>query len=266
MPILRRLIPILLLCATGAAAQSSSDEIVVTAEPKKMMRDFVRAMGDSGRNGQLARWQNVVCPGIIGLDEGQAKLVAGRIGAVARTLHLHPEGSGCRPTILILFTGEADSLAGEFARRLPVTLRGEGRSRLNRFVRTDAPVRWIAKTDLVGGALPNSRLTRATRADLSIMLIVVDSKRLAGFRLAELGDYLAFVALSNPGFGPSPDRASILAMFTRPRDSGETFAMTEFDLAYLKGLYDAPAKAGEADQQRSILTTMGRRVGRKKDR
>jgi hypothetical protein len=246
-----------------AEAAAEEGDILVTARSREMLGDFVHDMGEAGRNNQLARWDRTFCTAALGLDEGQAAFLSQRIAAIGRRLDLRAGGDGCRPSVLIVFTPNADGFAAGLARRFPITLSSEGRARLNRFVRTARPVRWVARTDLAARALPNSRLTLATRAELQLMLVVVDATKIDGYSLGELADYLAVVALANPRFGAAPSRASVLAMFERPRDLGSRFALTPFDQAYLSGLYGAPERARAADQQRSILSAMERDADRK---
>lgn len=102
-----------------------------------------------------------------------------------------------------------------------------------------------------------SRVRRNTRQDLDYVLIIVDARRVAEFPVAAWVDYVAMVSLAqiNPDAAPS-SVPSILNLFTSPVES-TPMGMTDWDVAYLDGLYAATREAtNAAAQQREI----GRRI------
>ncbi|MBV9884731.1 MAG: hypothetical protein JO276_17110 [Sphingomonadaceae bacterium] len=260
-------LPLLALagCATLAAAQPppaaspapTDFDIVVRARQEQAIRAFVASVTEAGRSGQLARWNREICPAVIGIDESQAGFMALRIGAVAAPLELRVRTSGCLSTMLIVVTNDAAGLATHFAHLYPVTLRTDGQAKLNLFAHTGRPVRWISVTDLGGGVLPNSRLTRATDPHFQAMLVIVDGRQIGGFSLGELSDYVAMVALANPRPG-ARDPASILSMFDRPRPADGPFALTRTDQSFLAGLYRMNPFQSAQSQRESIARHMRR--------
>lgn len=98
-----------------------------------------------------------------------------------------------------------------------------------------------------------SRTRRPTRQDLSYVLIIVDARRVAEFPVSAWVDYVAMVSLAqiNPDAAPSTV-PSILNLFTSSVENTPE-GMTDWDEAYLKGLYRATREATNTRaQQREI--------------
>ena len=257
------------LCLAGPAVAQAppprppgeSPEIVVRGESERALRAFVVAMAERGPTRQLGRWYQDICPRVIGIDPAQAAAIEARIGAVAGSLELRPRTAGCPTTMLVVVSAEAPALAASFARRYPVTLGSEGRWRLERFVASTLPVRWLSVTDPCGAggcAMPNSRLALATRPAFQAMIVIVDAARIGGFGLGELSDYLAVVLLGSPPLEGNRPATSVLSMFERPRDGGARFALTGEDRAFLQALYRSRASA-TGQQQRDAIARRLRR-------
>lgn len=231
------------------------------------MRDFVRSLADPAqRTGQLARWRDAICPGIVGLRADQAEAVNGRIGEIARAVGLHPREQGCQPSALIIFSQEAEALARSYRSRLPITLSENGRWRLEQFASSDRPVRWISRVteaaydgtaiNLKFGRLAGSRIQASTRTYLSAMLVIVDARQLQAVTLTRLGDYLAVVVLAQPKLGSKPPSQSILSMFDRA--DREPPGLTDYDRRYLASLYKASLDRSGSSQASSIRSMMAR--------
>jgi hypothetical protein len=154
--------------------------------------------------------------------------------------------------MLIVVTNDASGLATRFARAYPVTLRTDGRARLNLFAATSRPVRWLSVTDLGGGVLPNSRLTLATDPHFKAMIVIVDARQIAGFSLGEISDYVAMVALANPRLAATRQPESILSMFDRARPEGGGFSLTRNDRSFLDGLYRSNPTLSAQSQRGAI--------------
>jgi|CXWL01.1.fsa_nt_gi hypothetical protein len=284
-----RFLAVALFLAGGVgswAFAQPEDTIVVTAPyPPGAPQAFVGEISvTAGGEDQLARWDRRICPGVVGATRAQAQYILDRIAARAASLDLRVGEPGCRANIAIIISSDADELArllveehrdamgyyseaGENAR---------GREAFREFAETPRPVRWwhVAQTMSTGGQQPgegasamgsggqgiantiqsysSSRLRSATRQDFTRAIIVVDGARLGGVTLGALSDYLAMVSLSQ--VSPDSDTSdfdTILNLFDasagrRPQ------GLTEWDLAYLNGLYATPAGASSRQQQRAI--------------
>lgn len=107
-----------------------------------------------------------------------------------------------------------------------------------------------------------SRLRRDTRQDLNYILIIVDAQRIADFPSDAVLDYVSMVALAQIDPNAAPSAApSILSLFTSPVDATPA-GMTQWDEAYLQGLYRASRDATNTQAQvRDIARTMASRLG-----
>jgi hypothetical protein len=277
----RRLLSILAALSLGLGAPAraqpttNEDEIVVTGERlHDMIRSFVEDLEPQNLpEDRVARWDSRVCPLLVGIPARQAQYVIDRISQRAFDLGLRPGGPGCRANVLIFITSDADTLAqtlasdrhlvayyndGEFGRT-------QGRDALARFVASDAPVRWwhvsqgVSENGVVEPKLARSngtRLQSAIRLDFNRALIVVDARLADGLAFEALADYLAMVSLAQlDAEADTSEIPTILNVFDE-RASGRPpiVRMTDWDLAYLEGLYAAPGHAPNLRSQRRAIT------------
>lgn len=284
-----------LLAAPAVAMQQSSEstpttdseDIVVTAE-REVLRAFVADLTQPNpHEDQVARWDSRVCLRVAGLDQRHGQYLIDRIAMRAHELGLRPAAPGCRANVVIFVTRDADTIAQALADDHPLVAyynnaefgNALGRHELQEFASTDAPVRWWFVTHTAdrsgrplpeGGAVrsPGSRLQSAVRQDFKRVLLVVDAQQAQGVRFDALADYLAMVSLAqlDPGADTS-GYPTILNLFS-DRSAGRVgpAAMTEWDTAYLEGLYRAPRNAYNARQQRwSIVNRMERELSPESD-
>src|SRR5262249_11404471 len=106
---------------------------------------------------------------------------------------------------------------------------------------------------LSGGA---SLIHRSSHQDFGVAYIIVDARQLQGVSFEALADYLAMVTLAQ--LSPTADTSgfsTILNLFTA-RDQGRPIpaAMTDWDVAYLHGLYGATQDARNAQTQEGEIT------------
>lgn len=270
-----------LFALSGGALAQQSEEIVVTGRRlEEAVRSFVGAVTvEAGRSGQLARWDRRVCPGVIGLRGAQAQAIADRIAIRALEVGLDVGEPGCTANILVLVTSDADALARTIVdqNRTLLGYYGDGNTRgreaLREFAQTPRAVRWwhVSQTASVDGAsleaggtrnagevatvtLPAnalSRINRTTSQQLARAIIIVDGGRVSGASVGTLGDYVAMAALAQ--LDPDADTSqypTVLNAFTGA--SASNASLTEWDVAYLQGLYGSRADRSAASQANAI--------------
>jgi hypothetical protein len=243
----------LLLLAFAAPARAQ--EIVVQGNQVATAHNFVTAMTDPRRDRQLGRWNGKICPAVVGIAPAQASYMTQRIAEIAAPLGLRTLGGSCTPSMLILVTPDAAALAASLADRFPIELRKDGRSNLNRFVRTNNAVRWLSVTDPCGfGGCPatGSRLSVSTQPEFQAMIVIVDATKIGGYTLSEISDYVALVALGNPPLAGQWPSSSILSMFDAAHPTGIQFALTDRDRSFLSGLYRSRINASGQQQRSSV--------------
>jgi len=269
--------------APGAASQEPA--IVVTGRTLESTQRFIDQISVAPQTAdQLARWDHSICTAVAGLPRRQAEFVADRIAQRANGVGLAPGAPGCVPNVSVIVTADSDAAAQRmyaenralFAFQQSNNITTLDQSALNDFLQTPRPVRWWHVSDRLSadgmalrgdasqGGMANapsarstgSRLQSDTRQDLNRVIIIVDARRVGSVQLATLGDYISMVALAqiNPN-AQVRGYPTILSLFAQ-RDASEQAptAMTEWDTAFLDGLYHATRNAHSVQQQQSEIS------------
>jgi hypothetical protein len=277
--------PVSAVLAQTTAASAQDNTIIVTARTPQTTQRFVEQVSIAPQTAdQLARWDDNICTSVAGLPQRQGQFLADRIAQRAHAIGLSPAPAGCTPNVSVIVTGDSDALARQMYQREPslFALRQQAnvttldQAGLDAFLSSSRPVRWwhvserlsadgiSLSGDAANGGMSNapvarssgSRLHNDTRQDLSRVIIIVDARRVGGAQLAALADYVAMVALAQ--INPSADTAqypSILSLFSdRPAGAAPITEMTDWDLAYLDGLYHATRNASSVSQQQREIT------------
>ncbi len=262
-----------LLAVGTASAQdaqtTTDDETVVVVGRPDVVRSFVGEITTTsvGSN-QIARWGAGVCPRVVGLRSDWGRQIVDRVSQRAAQLSLSVGGPGCRWNIIVAVTPEADRIAREVVENNRGELgyyseRGQrtmGRDALAEFQASDAPVRWwrvnhLATEDgmgLNGGTMQvrdASRLRSTTREDFRFVLIVVDQTQIEGVELNALADYLAMVSLAQVDPTANTADAPSILNLCHPAAGATPSEMTDWDFAFLQGLYEANQYASSETRQ-----------------
>ncbi len=274
--------------AAGAPPESSTDEpvvsgVVVTGRPQMTEQEaiaaFVEDVAATSGNGRIARWDRKICPGVVGLKADYSQYLVDRIARWALEIGLEVGEPGCKANVLIFFTKDSAKFTKEAIRDYPDAFARydlamtSGRRALQRFEDTDAPVRWWHVTHRVtadgekydqGASITVravGRLRSNTRTDFDRAFVVVDPDRVGQIRFEALADYLAFVSLAqiDPEAEPS-SASSVLSLFADKEAGREPpERMTNWDIAYLKGVYDARRDTiNDRGQRKDIASEMGK--------
>lgn len=275
------------------AQPEGESDIVVEGRLREIVREFVTEASEApAAEDQLGRWHNRICPGVIGIQARYGQFIADRIAEKARDVGLRPQPTGCKANLVVIVTPDADRLAeamvSQFQEMVGAT--GEagvqtlGLGELRDFVTSDEPVRWwhVARTVAADGNLPlarrnssidpipavrttGTRFERATRQDFQRVLIIVDARQSVGITFDGLAEYIAMVSLAQLSSDvEGVEVPSILNLFLE-RDAGRAppTGMSEWDTAYLNGLYRAQRNATSVEaQERQMIRRMVRELER----
>jgi hypothetical protein len=256
------------------------DSLVVTARPipeKEAIKAFVGTVADETGNDRLGRWDRKICPGVVGLRADYAQLLVDRIAETAVEIGLEVGEPGCKANMIVLATAESDKLAKGMVKDYPEAFAKfdsgvrQSRRALDRFTVSKAPVRWwhvIARTTADGQRYQKGenirvrdagRLRGGTRDDFDRVIIIMDVTRIGKLRFASLADYIAMVGLAQ--IEPEAEItgvSTVLNLFADRAAGAEPVArMTDWDKAYLKGLYAARRDVRKGDdQEKDIARSM----------
>ncbi|HZF29056.1 MAG TPA: hypothetical protein VE907_08065 [Gammaproteobacteria bacterium] len=274
--------------AQAEAPDQPTDEVIVRGrrmsdvqeELRLYVNKFVVEVAKPAGARGYARWQRGVCVSVSNLKPEAAQYLVDHISHVAAEVGLEPGEPGCNPQVIVIFTVDGKAMASSMVENDPRVFRpfgptgggNQGYAELDDFVQSDRAVRWwhvslpvsaqsgvkaITTTGdksapVISVAGP-SRIHSGIRDDLLYVLIVVDSKKLAGTTWQQLGDYLSVVALAqvDPQANPS-DFDSILNVFSNPAAYS---GLTDWDRSYLKALYSF-------DQERTARMQVNELVGK----
>lgn len=279
------------LMASSAFAQNSSGDVEIVVQGRQLhdiLRQFVGEVATAPHGeDQLGRWDNHICPAVIGMTRrDQAQFIVDRIARRAHDVGLRIDASGCRANLVIFVTPDADALAqtliSDFHDQLQppavYTTSTMGQANLATFGSTDKPVRWwhVLETRSADGfriaeprpsmdpmsgrtvepgavsVFSSTRLQRATRQDFRRAVVIVDARQTAGYRIDSVADYLAMVSLAQLDTNADTSAyPSVLNLFSSPNAAA---AMTDWDRAYLDGLYHVMRNARGTRQQESEIT------------
>jgi len=264
--------------AFGQQALDQGPDVVVTApheSTEEAARGFVHAITAAPTPyWQAPIWHNDVCFGLIGMQAPMARAILDRIGQNAHDLNIGVSAPGCEPNVLIVFTADVNAVVAE-ADRHRLRYMGVdkehgvsmGVGAWRDFMETPRPVRWWHVSRLMTrDNVPADSATvylydagyihEPTHLNLHHVFIVVDNARVNGVTVTALADYLTMAALAQ--IDPNADLAgtpSILNLFAQ--NGGATAGLTDWDTAYLRGLYAAiPEASHPAQLERDIAHRM----------
>lgn len=224
----------------------------------------------SPASGQLARWHTPVCASTLGLTPAFNAFVSARIAAIAASVGAPTGAANCKPDIHIYFTSDPQVVANGVAKQLPALLGFHYVSETRNLATLRHPIEgWYATATqgdrggvqldepttfdsaaegpgtgraLLQSATPPARLgTRLTTGRDSILvhaLVLVDIRKVTGYEIGPLSDYLAMLVLSQTrqqdACGQLP---SILDLMAPGCGREKPTAVTAGDLAFLRALY-----------------------------
>lgn len=238
------------------------EEVVVVAPRDDMIESFVENVTAATSNRRLARWEKVLCPGVIGLRTKPARYMLNTLATTALRLGVRVGNPGCKPNALIVVATDAQAFTRDLVKTHPRVFNASGyegpvtrgKAALKDFEETPRPVRWwhMAETVSADTGKPiedgqlkvrsMSRIGENVTDDFAYLIVVIDAKTAGqGVSLKALSAYVTMIVLAqikpdaDPGGVPS-----ILNLF-HDRDLGLTPppGLTDWDWAYLKGLYAA---------------------------
>ncbi|MBC7769099.1 MAG: hypothetical protein H7124_09965 [Phycisphaerales bacterium] len=280
----RTLVTAVMMCCASlfaapvnAAETTDSEAIVVTGQTPERVQQFVDSVSAASPMAeQLPRWDTSICTSLAGLPRRQAEFIADRVAQRAMAVGIEPGEAGCQANVSVIFTQDSDEVAQRmfdqdrqmFAYYQETNVSTLGQSAFNQFLRSTSPVRWwhVSHTvtadglslagDSSSGGLENAptqrasgtRLRSETREDLRRAIIIVDARRVGAAQLAALADYISMVALAQ--VDPAADTSGFPSILNLFAQGGEPVTeLTQWDLAYLDGLYNVTRAAASAQQQ-----------------
>ncbi|MBA2919208.1 hypothetical protein GON01_15015 [Sphingomonas sp. MAH-20] len=293
--------------AADAAPAAGDPTIVVegTAKTDAQIRTeaktFVRAVAAApDTSDQLARWNEAICPKVIGALPDEEKPILERIREVAKDAGIKlSKRKHCDPNILVAFTSDPSGVVREVfekqphrARSIPVAARSD-------LISGAYPVRWWYDLKLEGryGEAPigdnpallnaldttrgsvsmgkfaqsenqagnvadysSSLIGTKSRQSIGAATIVIDVNRVKKLSHDALASYVAMVALAPLKLPPKPVPTPTITNLFRETPDDRAEDLTEWDRAYLAALYKVAANRSADNQRSSMTATIARHM------
>ncbi|HEY7809876.1 MAG TPA: hypothetical protein VIA98_05825 [Allosphingosinicella sp.] len=267
-----------LLLAAPAAAQNQTEqegeqEVVVTGvrDMDEQLRGFVDALTDTPGGGQLSRFENEICPTVVGVPPAQKQTIVHRMKKVADAVGIAVGGPKCTPNVLLVVTGDKAAFIEALQKKYSYYFGDMSNAEIRRLARAPGPAAaWhvqgpkrtadgvelqenrdgvaVNRTTRVG-----SRVSAAARPQFAAAAVVVEEKALDGLTTIQLADYAAMRAYSRTDPAKLPGAApTILKVLETPMGEEVPITMTEWDIGFLRSLYAAPKNISAAAQRSQI--------------
>lgn len=313
---------ILLACATRVGAQTPAaavpkppshdanvlPRVEITAHSRSLetrLRAFIAAATPRDYADSLARWNEPICPVVIGPPPRQTTRILAHLLQIAAAAGVSVKQKPCQANLFVVATPYPKRLLTAWGKRDRLLFAGAPRNSIDAFLDAPRPVRvWYntitsrpppeavnpeqytenaapvgAPPDSaglpVGPAGVNGAITAAVDAaqnysllnfeevqSFTSVIIVVDTKRAAGFDLDPLSGYIAMVGLSeiNPDsdYGGAPTILSMFAPSANNTTKTAPTSVTGWDRAYLKALY--ATRQVSREQRLQIVDMMTRNL------
>ena len=258
-----------LLASAPAAAQEgeapaapADDDIVVTGEApshrevSRQARD-VTDIGSDIRDRPLARIEDRLCPGVIGLKRYAAELMIDRIRWNAERLNMWmADDTGCAPNLIIAFVEDGQATIAELVDNQPWLFETLARHEREALLAEQGPVRvWTTAQTRTRDGMPiaqreslttppavhmwmaHSKIYLTIREDITQVVVLFDREGVRGKSIVQLADYATMrgFARTRPAGGDA-SLDTILALFDPAHEPPA--GLTDFDQAYLRSLYN----------------------------
>jgi hypothetical protein len=234
-----------------------------------------QALSGAARDEPLPRFQDPVCPGVIGLKVEVAEVMVGRIRQNAERLGLPlADERSCDPNVIASFVadgkGYVTRLAAEDSwmfrdmtaeeRKALLDEPGKVRAWTRTVVRTRDGLTVSRRDNLMDVPqtsmwMAHSKVYVPTRRDVLTAMILFDRDAIGGLSVFQLADYVTMRALAGEAFKDiAPAGGTILTLFDNPEARAPE--LTRYDLAFLDTLYstmpNVPAAATLAAARQEI--------------
>jgi hypothetical protein len=260
-------------------APGDGEEIVVSGirERREAIRNFIDALdGDTRFGDPLARMDVVpICPAAVGLSDARNAEISARIRTVAEAATLKTAPPGCRPNVLVVFTIDKNAFIAALRREHPAYFGGDTAGQMGlrrqrgpvtawhvsrRYDRNGEPVPYDGTQGFYTLEAPEgpSRISAQSRPAFIAAVVVIERNAIAGLTPVQVADYAAMRAFTQADEAEfrTTRVSTILTAIEAPMGAAVPNTLTEWDLAYLRGLADTPSFRAGGVQRASIRRRM----------
>ncbi|HTD74168.1 MAG TPA: hypothetical protein VK652_11625 [Steroidobacteraceae bacterium] len=227
--------------------------------------------------GTLSRWKEAVCIKTLGLPSAYEDYVSARVEAIAAAVKTPREKRNpCRPNVYVIFTNEPQRAIDMAVDQNPEILGYHWSSQTKKLKTFDHPIQvWhVTGLQAAGGGVqldsvwaPPLIVTWANRSSNGVhsfilfTLVVVDGRKVLGYPISAISDYIAMLTLSQVRLGEGcGELPSILDLMASACTREKSQSITAADLAYLRALNTVGQEVDYFMQKKDIEAKMKKQL------
>ena len=249
---------------TPPDAEAADPSIVVTGdreqptsrEVSRQARDISDITSDI-YDKPLARIEDRLCPGVIGLRQEAAELMIDRIRWNAERLDMRlADDTACSPNLIVAFVEDGKAQIAELHDRQPWLFQTLTIPERTALLEEDGPVRvWTTAQMRTRDGMPiarresldspptvqmwmaHSKIYLTIREDITQVVVLFDREAVRGKTVIQLADYATMRSFAKTK--PAEDGVALDTILTLfEPDARAPDGLTQFDQAYLRSVYD----------------------------
>ncbi len=274
-------LPAATLLTAPAAAQSDTPIVVIgQRDIERQIESFVGALTPASPRGQIGRFETAVCPAAFGMADAQRAAVRDRIRAVAKGVGLDVGAADCTPNLLVVVASDKTAFIKALGKEHNYMFGDRTPAQVRKIVAEPGPATaWQVQTIVNGDGRPimnegdlainrstrnPSRIAPPARPTFMAAVVVIEGAALEGLTTTQLADYAAMRTLARiePTRIDAAAPATILRVLDAADDSEVPVTLTQWDFAFLKGLYSIPDNLYAPSQRSEIERTMTQELDR----
>lgn len=247
--------------------------VVVALSP---LSASAEVLGGSDRDVPLARFNDPLCPGVIGMKVEVAEAIVGRIRENAASFGLTlADPANCEPNLIVTFLVDGKDYITRLEKRQSWMFADMSNSERKALFDAPGKVRtWTRTVVRSRDGMPvsrreglaqvpeapmwmaHSKIYVATRRDYLAAMVLFDRDAIEGLSVFQLADYITMRAMGGEALLTiAPPEATILSLFDNPADGAKT--LTVADRTFLNELYSSMPNLPAS----LTLATVGKRIG-----
>jgi hypothetical protein len=266
----------LMIAAAALGLQSAApNEIVVTGRKPLDRAEAQKAVNavTTSHESQIARFQDPVCPLVVGLPMDARQVVEREIRSVASRVGARVAGAKCDANLILILSGDGKAMFSDIRDKRPQWLAGLSHGDAEKILNQDGPVRaWAVRTvrdedgrvvKVASNAIrkgemkirESSFLKQTTSLGIDGAVIIIERSAVDGRSLGEIGQYAAMRGLALTRTPQGDSFGTILGMFN---SSSAPRQLTSFDLNYLTALYAGDGRQLAVHERSRIAKAIAR--------
>ena len=263
--------------AAPATPSESSQTIVVEGlrDRRKPANDYLDKVIPPVFDAQLGRFEDRLCPSVIGLPDNLKGEVMARLRQVAAAAAVPLASGHCTANLMLIVVDDKKAMIEGMRREKQAYLYGIGNDRVKRLESSASPVAAWQISDVIGAdgvplrfdgdGFPRlfttsspSRLTTTTRSRLLAAVVIIETRGLRDVSTRQLADFALVRGLAptqlKERVAPSSSVMSLFNPGVRPQDAPQS--LTWWDLMFLKALFDVRGDVIAGTQRTEIRDRM----------